>query len=163
MILLKKNKLKIYFFNKLKIMTSIFVYIKNKLLINLLFGFNKYYIDDFVTILFALKGDKKTFFFFNSDYVFLTIYSFFFNNTFNLNTMFKANKNYIITSHYFFKSYMFYLYVQYGFNNLLNYLKINKKNYYFKMKELYSTSSFILGYKMSFKGRFSRKQRASSV
>jgi hypothetical protein len=58
---------------------------------------------------------------------------------------------------------MFYLYVQYGFSSLFSYLKINKKSYYFKMKELYSTSSFILGYKMSFKGRFTRKQRASSV
>jgi hypothetical protein len=55
------------------------------------------------------------------------------------------------------------MYVQYGFNNLTNYIKLNKKNYYIKMKELYSSSSFILGYKMSFKGRFTRKQRASSV
>jgi hypothetical protein len=139
------------------------VYIKNKLLLNLLFGFNKYYIDDFVAILFGLKGDYTTFFFFNSDYVFLTIYSFFFNNSLNFTAVIKSNTRYITTSNYFFKSYMFYLYVQYGFCNLLNYLKINKKNYYFKMKELYSTSSFILGYKMSFKGRFSRKQRASSV
>lgn len=144
-------------------LSYIYIYIKNKLLINLLFGFNKYNIDDFVIILFALKGDYTTFFFFNSDYIFLTIYSFFFNNTLNLTKMTKTNKKHIITSNYFFKSYMFYLYVQYGFNNLLNYLKINKKNYYFKMKELYSSSSFILGYKMSFKGRFSRKQRASSV
>lgn len=58
---------------------------------------------------------------------------------------------------------MSYIYVQYGFNKLLNYIKLNKKIYYIKMKELYSSSSFILGYKMSFRGRFTRKQRASSV
>lgn len=161
--LLKTNKLKIYFLNKLKVLSFMIVYIKNKLLLNLLFGSNKYYIDDFVAILFGLRGDYTTFFFFNSDYVFLTIYSFFFNNSLNYIAVIKSNTRYITTSHYFLKSYMFYLYVQYGFINLLNYLKINKKNYYFKMKELYSTSSFILGYKMSFKGRFSRKQRASSV
>ena len=61
--LLKANKLQIYFFNKLKVFSLIIVYIKNKLLLNLLFGFNKYYIDDFVAILFGLKGDYTTFFF----------------------------------------------------------------------------------------------------
>jgi len=58
---------------------------------------------------------------------------------------------------------MFYMYVQYGFNKLISYLNLNKKNYYLKIKKIFSTSSFILGYKMSFKGRFTRKQRASSV
>lgn len=141
-----------------------YLYIKNKLLINLLFGQNKYNIDDLILILFTLKGDLNTFFFFNSEYFFLTIYSFFYNN-YNLyfNIMSKVNMNNLTISHYFFKTFMFYTYVHYGFNILLDYLKINKKNYYFKMKELYSTSSFFLGYKMSFKGRFTRKQRASSV
>jgi hypothetical protein len=55
------------------------------------------------------------------------------------------------------------MYVQYGFNKLISYLNINKKNYFSKIKKIFSTSSFILGYKMSFKGRFTRKQRASSV
>ena len=31
------------------------------------------------------------------------------------------------------------------------------------MKNAYKISSFIMGFKMSFKGRFSRKQRASSI
>jgi len=141
-----------------------YLYIKNKLLINLLFGFNKYDIDNIVNILFELKGDYDTFFFFNNDYVFLTIYSFFFSYNFmNLNSMSKINTKNLIMSHYLFKSFMFFTYIQYGFNRLLDYLKINKKNYYFKMKELYSISSYFLGYKMSFKGRFTRKQRASSV
>jgi hypothetical protein len=144
--------------------SSMHFYIKNKLFINLLFGFNKYNIDNLVIIFFSLKGDSNTFFFFNNDYVILVIYSFFYNNNLlNINVMSNVNTKYVVMSHYFFKSFMFYTYVQYSFNYLFDYLKINKKSYYFKMKELYSTSSFILGYKMSFKGRFTRKQRASSV
>jgi hypothetical protein len=45
----------------------------------------------------------------------------------------------------------------------MNYLKVNKKMLFFKTKELYKVNSFILGFKMSFKGRFTRKQRASSI
>jgi hypothetical protein len=51
----------------------------------------------------------------------------------------------------------------YNFSKFSNYLKINKKKNFFKMKELYKRSSFIMGFKMSFKGRFTRKQRASSI
>jgi hypothetical protein len=152
------------FFIKLKILSGLFIYNKNKLLINLFFGSNKYNIDSLAILFFNLKGDIDTFFFFNREYSFITIYSFFYNyNLLNLNTAFNINLNILMTSQHFFQTFMYYMYVQYGFNNLTNYIKLNKKNYYIKMKELYSSSSFILGYKMSFKGRFTRKQRASSV
>jgi hypothetical protein len=158
------EKKDISFFLKLKMLSGIYIYNKNKLLINLFFGFNKYSVDNLSYIFFELKGDLDTFFFFNNEYVFITIYSFFFNyNSLNLNTTFNISLNIMSASQHFFKTFMYYIYVQYGFNNLMNYIKLNKKNYYIKMKELYSSSSFILGYKMSFKGRFTRKQRASSV
>jgi ribosomal protein S3 len=58
---------------------------------------------------------------------------------------------------------MYYNYNLYSFNKFFNYLKINKKKNYLKMKDLYKNNSFIMGYKMSLKGRFTRKQRASSI
>jgi hypothetical protein len=157
--IIKKNLL-----YKLKLLSKLHLFIKNKLLINLFFSYGKYDVDSLVIIFFTLKGDIDTFFFYNSNYVFLTIYSFFYNySLLSNNTLLNINKKNLITSIYFFKSFMFYMYVQYGFNKLISYLNINKKNYFSKIKKIFSTSSFILGYKMSFKGRFTRKQRASSV
>jgi hypothetical protein len=163
-LLQKKGRNEDFFKKKLKIFFSLYTYNKNKLLINLFFGLNKYDIDNMVILFFNLKGDNDTFFFLNSNYIFLIIYSFFFNyNLLNINTVLNLNSNILIVSQYFLKSFMYYMYVQYGFNSLIDYLKINKRNHYLKMKKLYSSSSFFLGYKMSFKGRFTRKQRASSV
>ena len=162
--LLENNKCKSFFINKKKILYGLHLYIKNKLLINLFFSYNKYHVDSIVNIFFLLKGDNDTFFFFNNNYVFLVIYSFFYNySLLSYTTILNINTYYLITSNYLFKSFMFYFYVQYTFNKLIYYLNMNKRTYYLKMKKLYSSSSFFLGYKMSFKGRFSRKQRASSV
>jgi hypothetical protein len=61
--LLKNNKMENYFLQQLKILSFFFVFIKNKLLINLLFGFNKFNIDTLIIILFDLRGDYNTFFF----------------------------------------------------------------------------------------------------
>ena len=163
-ILLQDNVVRKNLSDKLKLFFKLYLFIKNKLLINLFFSSGKYDVDSLVLIFFTLKGDIDTFFFFNSNYVYLTIYSFFYNYILsNQNTLLNINKKNLITSIYFFKSFMFYMYVQYGFNKLISYLNLNKKNYYLKIKKIFSTSSFILGYKMSFKGRFTRKQRASSV
>jgi len=45
----------------------------------------------------------------------------------------------------------------------MTYLNINKRKQYIKLKNIGKPTSYILGYKMSFKGRFTRKQRASSI
>jgi hypothetical protein len=58
---------------------------------------------------------------------------------------------------------MFYLYVDFSFKKVMEYLNLNRRKHYIKLKNIYKSSSFILGYKMSFKGRFTRKQRASSI
>ena len=58
---------------------------------------------------------------------------------------------------------MFYLYVSFSFKKFLEYLNLNRRKHYIKLKNIYKSSSYILGYKMSFKGRFTRKQRASSI
>ena len=84
-------------------------------------------------------------------------------NLLNYNSILKFNVSNFALSNYFLKSYFFYLNIMYSFHNFNNFLKINKRKHYLKTKELYKTTSFILGYKMSFRGRFTRKQRASSV
>jgi hypothetical protein len=163
-IILRKEKKNIFSYKKYKILSGLFSYNKNKLWINLFFGSHKQNIDNLVLVFFDLKGDIDTFFFFNSEYIFITLLSSFYNyNLFNLNTILNINIDIFTFSQYFFRTFMSYIYIQYSFNKLVNYIKLNKRNYYIKMKELYSSSSFILGYKMSFKGRFTRKQRASSV
>lgn len=58
---------------------------------------------------------------------------------------------------------MYYLYTYYSFSNFIDAFNINNKKLFKKTKELYKSSSLILGFKMSFKGRFTRKQRASSI
>jgi hypothetical protein len=58
---------------------------------------------------------------------------------------------------------MFYLYVDFSFKKIMEYLNLNRRKHYIKLKNKCKPSSFILGYKMSFKGRFTRKQRASSI
>ena len=161
--LLKKNIYKSYLIKKKRILCSFYSYIKNKLLINLFFSSNKYDLDSIVTLLVRLRGDQYTFFFLNSEYIMLTVYSFFFNYSVFDYTLFRVNYEGIITSNFFLKTFTFHMYVQYSFNKLIDYLNINKKKHYLKTKTLYESSSFILGYKMSFKGRFTRKQRASSV
>lgn len=139
-------------------------YVINKLLINLFFSFNKYNVNGLSVILSNLKEDINTFFHFNSDYLLLLIYDFYYNyNVLNYNTLLNFNAKNLAMSNFFFKSYMFYLYVLFSFRKFSDYIHINKRKNYLKEKELYSTTSFILGYKMSFKGRFTRKQRASSV
>jgi hypothetical protein len=139
-------------------------YVTNKLLINLFFSFNKYDVNGLSVILSNLKEDINTFFHFNNDYLLLIIYDFYYNfNIINYNTLLNFNPKNLTMSNYFFKSYMFYLYVLFSFRKFSDYIHMNKRKNYLKEKELYSTTSFILGYKMSFKGRFTRKQRASSV
>jgi len=92
------------------------------------------------------------------------MYSIFLNYNFlNINTVFKIDSKYLLISNYFLQTYMDYLYVSYSFHKFIDYFKINKKKFYIKNKELYKSNSFILGFKMSFKGRFTRKQRASSI
>jgi hypothetical protein len=58
---------------------------------------------------------------------------------------------------------MIYLNIRYSFTSFNNFLNENKKKNYYKRRHLHKPTSLILGYKMSFKGRFTRKQRASSV
>ena len=58
---------------------------------------------------------------------------------------------------------MYYLYVNFSFRKVMEYLNLNRRKYYIRLKNRSKSSSFILGYKMSFKGRFTRKQRASSI
>jgi hypothetical protein len=58
---------------------------------------------------------------------------------------------------------MFYLHSIYSFKEFENFRQINKRKRYLRLRGLYQPSSLILGYKMSFKGRFTRKQRASSI
>jgi hypothetical protein len=133
-------------------------------LINLFFGYNKYDTDNLYIILSDLKWDINTFFFFNTEYICLLIYVYFFNyNIFNYNISLNNNPNYLIMSSYFFKSYMFYIYVHFSFRKIMEHLNLNRRKHYIKLKNIYKSSSFILGYKMSFKGRFTRKQRASSI
>jgi hypothetical protein len=140
------------------------LYFKNNFLINLFFSFNKYNADNLALNFFFLKGDIKSFFFINKDYVCLLISIIFNNYTFiNTNTVLKRNFNFVTISNYFIKTYIYYLYTYYSLNKFMNYLKVNKKMLFFKTKELYKVNSFILGFKMSFKGRFTRKQRASSI
>jgi hypothetical protein len=142
----------------------IFIYINNKLLTNLLFGLNKYHFDNLVFKLFELSGRKDTFFLFNTNYYVLLIYTYFYNyNTSNYNITQKINILYLTISNYFFKSYVFYLHVVYSFSKLIDFLNINKRKNYLKNKNMYKPTSYFLGFKMSFKGRFTRKQRASSV
>ena len=139
-------------------------YIKNKGLINLLFSINKYNIDSLAKILFLLKFDINTFFFVNKNYVFLLTYNFFNNYVFlNMNTLFNIQSKYLIISNYFLKTYMKYIYISYSFYQFINAFNVNKRKIYIKIKELHKINSYILGYKMSFKGRFTRKQRASSI
>jgi hypothetical protein len=161
-----KKKYKIFFSRKLKILSCMHKYVKNKLFINLFFSFNKYSINGLSVILSNLKENTETFFHFNTGYLILLIYEFFQNynyNISNINTLLTINPNNLTMSNYFFKSYMIYLYTLFSFRKFSDYININRRKNYLKEKQLYSTTSFILGYKMSFKGRFTRKQRASSV
>ena len=152
---------KIIYLKKLTLINS---YINNKSIINLLFSFNKYNIDYLASILYILKFDINIFFFINKNLINLLMYSIFFNYNFlNINTVFKIDSKYLLISNYFLQTYMDYLYVSYSFHKFIDYFKINKKKFYIKNKELYKSNSFILGFKMSFKGRFTRKQRASSI
>lgn len=99
---------------RIKYIYIIFIFIKNKLLTNLLFGLNKYHFDNLVFKLYELSGRKDTFFLFNTKYYVLLIYTYFYSyNIFNYNISQKINKWYLITSNYFFKTYMFYLNVVY--------------------------------------------------
>jgi hypothetical protein len=166
--MLIKNKLekfnKFFFTKKLKFLILINSYINNKSLINLLFSFNKYNIDYLASILYLLKFDINIFFFINKNLINLLMYSIFYNYNFlNINTIFKIDSKYLLISNYFLQTYMSYLYVSYSFHKFIDYFKINKKKIFIKNKELYKSNSFILGFKMSFKGRFTRKQRASSI
>jgi len=160
---------KIYILKKYKIFKKnllgiLYLYFKNNFLINLFFSFNKYNADNLALNFFFLKFDIKSFFFINKDYVCLLLYTNFNNYMFiNINTILKRDFNFLIISNYFVKTYIYYLYTYYSLNKFMNYLKVNKKILYFKTKELYKVNSFILGFKMSFKGRFTRKQRASSI
>jgi hypothetical protein len=130
----------------------------------LFFSFNKYNIDNLSLNLFFLKFDIKSFFFINKNLIFLLIYTIFKNYNFiNLNTMLNIDFKLLIVSNYFFETYIYYLYSYYSFNKFMDFLKINKKMLFLKTKQLYKVNSFILGFKMSFKGRFTRKQRASSI
>jgi hypothetical protein len=139
-------------------------YIKNKGLINLLFGVNKYNMDSLAIILFILKFDINTFFFVNKNYVSLLMYNFFNNYIFlNINTLFNIQSKYLIISNYFLKTYIKYLYISYSYYQFINAFNVNKRKIFLKIKELHKINSYILGYKMSFKGRFTRKQRASSI
>lgn len=163
-VLLKNRICKLLLIENLNVISRLYFYIKNKLLINLFFSKGRQNVDNLVNVYFALRGDNETFFFYNSNYIYLTIDFFFRNyNLLNNDTLLSINTNILLMSTYLFNSFMFYKFVQYSFNELVSYLNINKKKYYLKMKELFSTSSYILGYKMSLKGRFTRKQRASSV
>ena len=158
----KKNNL--YLLNKLNLLSIFYTYIKNKLLINLFFGMKKYDVDTLGVVLFSLKNSNDSFFFFNSDLLNLTVYSFFFNsNLLNLNSLLKINSNNFTMTNYLFQTYMYYLYSFYTFSRLIDFLNINKRKIYLKTRQLHRPSSFILGFKMSFKGRFTRKQRASSI
>ena len=160
----KKNIYKLYFSKKYNLLLKINMYIKNKLLINLFFGYNKYNVDNLYIILLDLKWDMNTFFFYNTEYIFLLIYSYFFSyNISNYNISLNNNSNYIIMSSYYLKSYMFYLYSNFSFRKIMEHLNLNRRKYYIRLRNTYKSSSFILGYKMSFKGRFTRKQRASSI
>lgn len=139
-------------------------YIKNKGLINLLFGINKYNMDSLALILFILKFDINTFFFVNKNYISLLMYNFFNNYIFlNINTLFNIESKYLIISNYFLRTYIKYLYISYSYYQFINAFNVNKRKFYLKVKELHKINSYILGYKMSFRGRFTRKQRASSI
>ena len=94
----------------------------------------------------------------------LSIYKFFYNNNYiYLNTLLNINMKNIVISNHFLNSYFDYIYIYYSFSNFFDFLKINKKKYFNTIKDIYRVNSFILGYKMSFSGRFTRKQRASSI
>lgn len=139
-------------------------YLKNKLLINLFFSSNRQNVDNLATAFFSLKFDINTFFFINKNFIFFLIYNIFFNFThLNVNSLFILNFKYTMASNYFLKSFMYYLYTYYSFNNFIDAFNINNKKLFKKTKELYKSNSLILGFKMSFKGRFTRKQRASSI
>lgn len=155
------KKVKNFNINHIKIFNS---YLKNKLLLTLFFTQNKYNLDNLASILFLLKFDINSFFFINKNFLYLLIHNIFFNyNNLNFNSLFFLDSKYNILSNYFFKSFMYYTYINYSFNTFVDDFKINKKKIFKKTKDLYKPSSFILGFKMSFKGRFTRKQRASSI
>jgi hypothetical protein len=102
--------------------------------------------------------------FLNKSYINHLIYDFINNyNLLNYKSSLKTNIKILTLSTYFLKSYMIYLNIRYSFASFNNFLNENKKKNYYKKKQLNKPTSLILGYKMSFKGRFTRKQRASSV
>jgi len=120
--------LQIVFLRKLFFFSELFLYVKNKLLINLFFGFNKYHIDKLAYNYFSLKFNKNTFFYININYINLFMFIFFYNYIFlNFNTILYMDSQYILISNYFFKSFMYYNYSIYNFNKFSNYFKINKK------------------------------------
>lgn len=139
-------------------------FLRNKLLINLFFSANRHNVDNLANSFFLLKFDVDTFFFVNKNFIFFLIYNIFFNFiNLNINSLFVLNFRYTMISNYFIKSFMYYLYTYYSFSNFIDAFNINNKKLFKKTKELYKSSSLILGFKMSFKGRFTRKQRASSI
>jgi len=140
------------------------MFFKNKLFVNLFFGFNKFNLDNLSLTLFFLKFDTRSFFYINKNLIFLLIHLIFNNYIYvSTNTLLHMDFRFLLLSNYFFNTFMYYIYTYYSLDKFINYSKINKKLMYQKTKELYKLNTFILGFKMSFKGRFTRKQRASSI
>lgn len=155
------SKIKIFNIDYLIIINS---FLKNNLFINLFFSGNRNNIDNLASAFFLLKFDINTFLFINKNFIFFLVYKIFFNFThLNINSLFVLNSKYTMISNYFLRSFMYYLYTYYSFNNFIEAFNINNRKIFKKTKELYKSNSFILGFKMSFKGRFTRKQRASSI
>lgn len=159
--------IKKYFSNYIFLRKSINIllgFLDNKLFLNLIFGANRLNFDFLYKNFFLFSYDEKIFQILNINFMCLVINAILNNCVLlNYNTLINIDTKTLSISNYFFCTFMDFMYSTYSFKNLEQYAKVNKRLLYYKIKEIYKSNSYLLGFKMSFKGRFSRKQRASSI
>ena len=104
---------------------------------------------------FFLRSQSSIFLFFLFDDLFSS-FNIIFNSGFRFATEFSA----LWAANYFFNKLIRFCFWKYNFNWLINFRKFNK----LKLRSAkHFLNSGLLGFKIHFRGRFSRKQRASSI
>lgn len=152
-------------YNNLKKNINILLdFISKKIFINLILGANRLNLDFLYKNFFLVSFDINIFKILNLNFMCLIINTIL-NNCIllNYNSLINIDSKTLFISNYFLCTFMDYIYTIYSFKNIEQFAKVNKRLLYYKIKSIYKSNSYLLGFKMSFKGRFSRKQRASSI